>query len=30
MALSNPPMVVGIKQTISESNTGIDVNTTPL
>ncbi len=29
MALSRPPMVVGIRQTISESSTGIVVRTTP-
>ena len=29
MALRSPPMVVGIRQTISESSTGIEVSTTP-
>ena len=29
IALSNPPMVVGIRQTINASSTGTDVSTTP-
>ena len=29
MALNKPPMVVGIRQTISDSSTGMEVSTTP-
>ena len=30
MALKSPPIVVGIRQTISDNNTGNEVRTTPV